>query len=306
MRGVIPIVHHPNYRAQPGDPSFPLNKFNHLARILVEDGLVAADGFHQPDGPAAPELLQGAHDADYVAAVLDFALPPEAVRRIGIPMNEAVVRRTRTSTAGTLLAGRLALAHGVACNTAGGSHHAARDHGAGYCIFNDVAVASSRLLAEGEVDRVLVVDLDVHQGDGTARIFADDPRVFTFSMHARKNFPARKAVSDLDIELEDGTDDEAYLGALQDVLPGLVESHRPDLIFYVAGVDPFVEDRLGRLALSEEGLFRRDSFVLSTALRSGTPVAGVLGGGYDKDLERLARRHSTLHRAATAAARASA
>ncbi len=199
---------------------------------------------------------------------------------------------------GSLLTARLALARGLACNTAGGSHHAARDYGAGFCTFNDVAVAGRALLAEGAVARVLVVDVDVHQGDGTAFIFEDEPAVFTFSMHGEKNYPVRKARSDLDIELPDATGDDAYLSALEGVLPGLLERVRPDLVFYNAGVDPHVDDKLGRLALSDEGLAARDTYVIDTCLAAGAPLAGVIGGGYGADIDRLARRHATLHRAA--------
>jgi acetoin utilization deacetylase AcuC-like enzyme len=248
---VPPIVHHPAYRAEmTADHRFPMNKFQRLAEVLVEEGLVAPGGFCEPE-PASFELLSGAHDPGYVQAVFDRTLSPAEVRRVGLPMTEAIVRRARAATGGTLLAARLALSEGVACNTAGGSHHAGRAHGAGYCLFNDVAVAARALLAEGAVRRVLVVDLDVHQGDGTAEIFAGDPRVFTFSMHAARNFPARKVAGDLDVDLPDGVEDAEYLDRLGDVLPRLVEQVRPQLMFYIAGVDPHRDDRLGRLALSD-------------------------------------------------------
>ncbi len=292
-----PLVHHPHYRAALDDRhTLPINKFQRLAEILTAEGL-AGGGFHTPE-PASEAQLCAAHHPAYVRAVLDFALPSEMQRRIGLPMSAEIVRRTRAVCGGTLLAARLAFQHGVACNTAGGSHHAGPDYGSGYCIFNDVAVAARALLDEGAVDRMLVVDLDVHQGDGTALIFADEPRVFTFSMHAEKNFPARKAVSDLDIGLDDGLEDEAYLAALHATLPGLLERVRPELVFYVAGVDPHRDDRLGRLSLSDEGLAARDAYVLQTCLSHRAPVCGVLGGGYDRDIDRIAHRHATLHRAA--------
>ena len=193
------------------------------------------------------------------------------------------------------LAARPRLQHG------GGEPPCGPDYGSGYCIFNDVAIAARALLNEGAVSQILVVDLDVHQGDGTAFIFKDEPRVFTFSMHAQKNFPARKAVSDLDIGLEDGLGDEGYLAILRETLPGLIDRVRPDLVFYVAGVDPHADDRLGRLKLSDEGLLERDLYVIETCLERRTPIAGVLGGGYDRDVDRIAHRHATLHRAAVAA-----
>jgi acetoin utilization deacetylase AcuC-like enzyme len=208
-----------------------------------------------------------------------------------------VALRSRAAVAGTLLTARLALAHGVACNTAGGSHHASRAHGAGFCTFNDVAVAAANLLAER------VIAIDVHQGDGTAEIFAGDARVFTLSMHAARNYPARKVPGDLDVELADGVGDDAYLDALQAVLPGVLEAQRPDLVFFNAGVDPHRDDKLGRLALSDDGLARRDRYVLNACLSRGLPVAGVIGGGYSADIDALARRHATLHREAATAFR---
>jgi acetoin utilization deacetylase AcuC-like enzyme len=268
----------------------------------VEEGLVEADGFHTPEF-AEFDLIAAVHDPGYVRQMFDVDPPPAVERRIGLPINRAVVDRARAATAGTLLTARLALASGLACNCAGGSHHAARDYGAGYCLFNDVAVASRALLREGAVARILVVDVDVHQGDGTAFIFERDPAVFTFSIHGEKNFPARKARSDLDVELADGVGDDVYLAALNDVLPDLLTKVRPDLVFYNAGVDPHTDDRLGRLALSDAGLGRRDAYVLETFIAAGVPVAGVIGGGYDPDLEKLARRHAILHRTADALGR---
>ena len=294
---MAPLVHHPHYRAAlAADHTLPINKFQRLAEILTAEGL-APNGFHTPE-PASEAMICAAHDPAYVRQVLGFALPKEMQRRIGLPMTEEIVRRSRAVCGGTLLAARLALEHGVACNTAGGSHHAGPDFGSGYCIFNDVAIAAKALLAEDAVGQILVVDLDVHQGDGTALIFADEPRVFTFSMHAEKNFPARKAVSDLDIGLDDKLEDDAYLAILRERLPQLLDRVQPDLVFYVAGVDPHRDDRLGRLSLSDEGLTARDRFVIESCVLRETPVTGVLGGGYDRDIDRIAHRHATLHRAA--------
>jgi acetoin utilization deacetylase AcuC-like enzyme len=299
----LPLVYHPAYSAEmSAQTRFPMAKFRRLAEVLVEEGLVEASGFHTP-AFADFELIASVHDPAYVRQLFDLELPPAVERRIGLPVNRAVVERARAATAGTLLTARLALADGLACNCAGGSHHAARDYGAGYCLFNDVAVASQALLRDGAVARILVVDVDVHQGDGTAFIFETEPTVFTFSIHGEKNFPARKARSDLDIELPDGVGDDDYLQALQAVLPGLLTTVRPDLVFYNAGVDPHADDKLGRLALSDEGLARRDAYVLETCLAAGAPVAGVIGGGYDSDIEKLARRHAILHRTAAAVGR---
>lgn len=280
-----------------------MDKFSRLAAVLADEALAGPEGFHRPDLIDLESLLL-VHDEAYVQGVLELTLPADLVRRIGLPNSESVATRARAATGGTLLTARLALKRGLACNTAGGSHHAAADSGSGFCVFNDVAVAARRLLHEGAIGKALVVDLDVHQGDGTARIFADDPAVFTFSMHAEKNFPARKAVSDLDVELADGTGDVAYLAKLADILPALLDRERPDLVFFNAGVDPHADDKLGRLSLSDEGLARREAYVLDCCLARRIPLAGVIGGGYDPDLDRLAQRHAILHRAAHQACRA--
>lgn len=299
-----PIVHHPAFRAEmPAGHRFPMDKFSRLAAVLEAEGLTGPAGFHSPELIDVEALLL-VHTEAYVRGVLEQSLPADIVRRIGMPNSESVAVRARAATGGTLLAARLALAHGIACNTAGGSHHADADSGAGFCVFNDVAVAARRLLTEGAIGKALVVDLDVHQGDGTARIFAGDPAVFTFSMHAEKNFPARKAVSDLDVNLADGVGDAVYLEKLAEILPALLARERPDLVFFNAGVDPHADDKLGRLSLTDDGLARREAFVLGSCLEAGIPVTGVIGGGYDADIDRLARRHAILHRAASEALKA--
>lgn len=298
MRRAPPIVHHPAFRAEmPPGHRFPMDKFSRLATALEAEGVPGPEGFVRPE-PIDLETLRLVHAADYVEGVISLCLPADVVRRIGMPNTDSVATRARAATGGTLLAARLALEHGVACNTAGGSHHASAESGAGFCVFNDVAVAARRLLAEGAIGKALVVDLDVHQGDGTARIFEGDPSVFTFSMHAEKNFPHRKAVSDLDVELADGTGDEAYLERLEAILPALLSSVRPDIVFFNAGVDPHADDKLGRLSLTDAGLGRREAYVLGACLALEIPVVGVIGGGYDADIDRLAGRHAILHRTA--------
>jgi acetoin utilization deacetylase AcuC-like enzyme len=295
----LPIVHHPAYVApMPAGHRFPMGKFGALMAHLLAQRVVA------PAQVRAPELaprkwLTLAHAPAYVDAVLGQSLDAAAVRRIGLPITAEVARRARAASAGTVLTARLALEHGLACNTAGGSHHAFAAYGSGFCLFNDVAVAARVLLAEGLVERVLVVDLDVHQGDGTAAMFLNEPRVFTFSMHCRTNFPLRKETSNLDLALDAGLDDEPYLALVAEHLPGLLEDVRPNLVFYNAGVDPHVDDQLGRLALSEQGLWRRERLVLETCLRAGVPVAGVIGGGYAADLDRLTRLHAILPQVAS-------
>lgn len=298
----LPIVHHPDYVAPlRAGHSFPMSKYGYLRLGLERRGLMRPGSWLAPTAaPAA--MLRLVHDTAYVDRALSLTLSAAEVRQIGLPQTEQVIRRARLAAAGATLAARLALEHGLACNGAGGSHHAGPGGGAGYCVFNDVAVAAATLLAEGRVARVLVVDADVHQGDGTAAIFADDPRVFTLSVHAQKNFPARKAISSLDVGLEDGTMDRAYLAALGAAMDRALAAFTPDLVFYNAGVDVHMADRLGRLALSDTGLRARDRLVLGTMRARNLPVVGVLGGGYDADPAVVAERHAVLFEEAAALA----
>lgn len=296
---MLPIVHHPDYAPpMPPDHRFPMDKFRRVMSRLLDDGIIKPEEVFRPE-PAPRRWLERVHDRAYVEAILTQTVDPKIARRIGLPITEGVAARALAANGGTVLTARLALKHGLACNTAGGSHHAFAEEGSGFCVFNDVAVAATLLLDEGRIERVLVIDLDVHQGDGTAKIFENDARVFTFSIHCRTNFPARKQSSDLDIALDPGIGDEAYLRTLEDTLPGLLAEHRPDLVFYNAGVDPHREDKLGRLDLTDDGIARRERFVLETCTSKGVPVAGVLGGGYTPDLDHLARLHTTLHRVAS-------
>jgi acetoin utilization deacetylase AcuC-like enzyme len=289
----LPIIHHPDYDAK-FDPThrFPMGKYSALMRVLEARGLVGSDNLHQPD-LLHPSLLKLAHDPAYIDQVVACAVSPAVERDIGFPVSERVSRRAQLATAGTLMAARIALETGIACNAAGGSHHARHAQGAGFCTLNDVAVASLVLLASHEVHRILVVDLDVHQGDGTAEILNGERRAFTFSMHGARNYPIRKAVSDLDVPLDDALDDAAYLEILADTLPGLLHQ-QPDLVFYNAGVDPHRDDRLGRLCLTDEGLRARDRFVVNTVRSAGIPLCGVIGGGYSRDVEAVASRHAIL------------
>ena len=296
----LPVVFHPAYVAPlPADHRFPMEKFGRLFERLVADGVVTAEAAIEPL-PAPRAWLELVHAPHYVSGILEQSLGPEAARRIGFPMSAALARRSRAAVGGTVRTGRLALEHGLACNTAGGSHHAFSTHGSGFCVFNDVAVAIRVLQAEGLIERALIIDLDVHQGDGTAAIFADDPSTHTFSMHCAVNFPLRKQHSDRDIALPRGTGDDAYLETLAIELALLLPGTRPDIVFYNAGVDPHVDDRIGRLALSDAGLVARERMVLESCHAAGVPVAGVVGGGYSDDLEALANRHAILHRTAAA------
>lgn len=296
---MLPIVYHPDYVAPlPPGHRFPMGKFGKVYEWLVRDGIAGLDQFHLPE--RAPETwLQLAHAPSYIKAYCEGTLDERAMRRIGFPWSPALVNRTCMAVGGTILTAELALQHGLACSTAGGTHHAYYDFGSGFCIFNDLVIAARHLLKQAQVRRILIIDLDVHQGDGTAALCADDERIFTFSMHCGDNFPFRKQQSDRDIELPVGADDDAYLRTLTEQIPDLLHTVQPDFIFYDAGVDPHVEDALGKLALTDQGLYRRDSYVLDQCLRRGIPVATVIGGGYQKDIDRLARRHCTIHRAAS-------
>ena len=293
----LPLVTHPAYSAAlPAEHRFPMGKFQLLCDHLQRLELLTPQQVHQPL-PVPRRWLELVHPRAYHEAFSRHLLPPAEARRIGLPSSPGIVRRSWLAVGGTVLTARLALRHGLACHLAGGTHHAFGSTGSGFCIFNDVAVAAKVLLSEGRVQRILVVDLDVHQGDGTASLFAGDGRVFTFSAHAERNFPLRKAQSDCDLPLPDGLEDGAYLAAVGGLLPDLLSQVRPDLVFYNAGVDPHRLDRLGRLCLSDGGLLQRERMVLETCLRHRVPVATVIGGGYD-DLGPLVERHGLVVRAA--------
>ena len=274
-----------------------MGKFAVLRDLLVDQGIARTDNLHRPT-PATQAQLQRVHTSDYVHAFQNGTLDHQAVRRIGLPWSPQLVRRTVTAVGGTIRTAELALEHGLACNLAGGTHHAHRDFGSGFCIFNDLAVAAADVVARGLAQRVLVVDLDVHQGDGTAAIFAQRPDVFTFSMHCQANFPSRKVAGDHDVGLDVGVGDDPYLEVLARELPALLDRVEPDLVLYDAGVDPHHDDRLGRLTLTDQGLAARDRYVIATCRDAQAAVAGVIGGGYHADLHTLAHRHATLHRAA--------
>ena len=275
-----------------------MGKFAALYAVLIRDGVATVDQFHCPQ-PAPPDLIALAHDPAYVQAYLTGTLDARAMRRIGFPWSAALARRTCIALGSSFLAAELALQHGLACSTAGGTHHAFYDFGSGFCIFNDLAVTARAMVQQGRARRVLIVDLDVHQGDGTAAILVGDQEIFTFSMHCGANFPFHKQTSDLDVDLPVGMEDDAYLATLAAHLPDLLSQHRPDLVLYDAGVDPHRDDLLGKLALSDAGLFHRDRYVIDACLAAGAAVACVIGGGYARDIPALARRHSLVHQAAT-------
>ena len=274
-----------------------MSKYRLLADVLMREGLATAESFHVP-APAPKNWVKLAHDATYVDQVYGYDVPQAIQKLVGFEMTDKAIIRAQCATTGTVIAAQMALESGIACNTAGGSHHAGPKHGAGFCTFNDVAVAAHVLLADGIINRALVVDLDVHQGDGTAAIFEQDDRVFTMSLHADKNYPHPKQKSDFDVPLVDGVQDHAYLKTLALALEQVRNQVRPDIVFYNAGVDVHRDDKLGRLALTDFGIEQRDRMVISHFRARGIPVCGVIGGGYSDDIQILAERHSILHRVA--------
>ena len=274
----------------PPDHRFPMEKYSRLRERLLASGHFAADDFRVPDAASDTELLR-AHDAGYVQRVVRGTLGHDEVRRIGFPWSEAMVERSRRSAGATLAACRAALAEGWAANLAGGTHHAFRDRGEGFCVFNDAAVAALAMRAEGRVARVAIIDCDVHQGKGNAAIFANRADCLTLSIHGARNFPFDKETSDLDVELPDGTSDAAYLAALDDAL-ALVFRHQPDLVIYLAGADPFEDDRLGRLKLTKAGLAARDERVLGECRRRSLPVTIAMAGGYARQIDDTVAIHA--------------
>ena len=294
----LPVVYHDHYVTPlPPQHRFPMPKFKLLHELLLDDGITTSEYSYPPEMPT-PEIMELVHTPEYVQAYCQGTLDDKAQRRIGLPWSEGLVTRTCTAVGGTILTAKLALEYGIACNTAGGTHHAFPSYGSGFCIFNDLAIASRVLQKLGMVKQILIVDLDVHQGDGTAYIFANEPTVFTFSMHCEANFPAQKQQSDLDVSLPEGLDDDGYLQTLAQYLPDLLSQVKPDLVLYDAGVDTHVSDRLGKLCLTDTGIYRREMQVLSTCVAEGYPVGCVIGGGYGKQMKQLVYRHSLLHRAA--------
>ncbi|MGE5278716.1 MAG: histone deacetylase [Acidobacteriota bacterium] len=269
---------------------FPIDKYALLRQRVAGSGLLAAGQLRIPM-PATDEDLGRAHDREYVRRVYEGKLTSAEIRRIGFPWSPGLAERCRRSAGATIEASRSALAEGIGVSLSGGTHHAFRDRGEGYCVFNDTAVAARAMQAEGRARRVLVVDADVHQGNGTAAIFSSDPSVFTLSIHGEKNFPFRKESSDLDVALPDGTADEPYLSALEEALARCQTLFEPDLAVYLAGADPYAEDRLGRLALSRQGLARRDRLVLETLRSRGVPVAVTMAGGYARDVRDTVEIH---------------
>ena len=275
----------------PAGHRFPMEKYARLRAALLASGDFSEADFHLPAAASDKELAR-AHDVAYIEQVCCGQLPETAQKAIGFPWSAGMVERSRRSAGATIQACRAALADGVAANLAGGTHHAFRDRGEGFCVFNDAAIAARAMQAEGRVQRVLIVDCDVHQGNGTASILTGDDSIFTFSMHGARNFPFDKENSDLDIELPDGCCDDAYLLRLDEGLNTAFDLARPELVIYLAGADPYHDDRLGRLGLSFAGLAERDRRVFQHCRATGTPVAIAMAGGYARQIDDTVAIHA--------------
>ena len=288
----LPIVNHPDYVAKLNDDNkFPIKKFGALAKHLLKTKVITK--FHIPK-ECSIETMKTSHSIEYINQIKNKTLDIKLQKKIGFPINDSVVRRSFVATGGTVLASKLALDSKLACNTAGGSHHATYSFGAGYCVFNDVAVAANYLKNKGYAKKILILDLDVHQGNGNSEIFKNDKDVFTFSMHCASNYPAKKSKSDMDIELKEHMEDREYLDILNFNLKSLNQLNF-DFVFYIAGVDVHYDDRLGKLKLSDDGIEKRDMLVIENFFIKKVPLCGVLGGGYNRNFDKLIELHSKLH-----------
>lgn len=269
---------------------FPIAKYQLLRDRVVTEGLVDDETLHEPQRVPMEALLR-VHSQAYVDHFVQGTLDDAAVKRLGFPWSDGLVERSFRAAGGTFEAMHAALTHGIAMNLSGGTHHAFPDHGEGFCVFNDVAIATRELLAAQRIERAAIIDLDVHQGNGTHAVFADDARVFTFSMHGRRNYPFHKVPGDLDVELEDGTGDDVYLELLAEALPRVLHASQPQIAFYLAGADAHEADRLGRLAMTHDGLARRDALVLRSCREVGIPVVITIAGGYGRDISTTVEAH---------------
>ncbi|MCW9037587.1 histone deacetylase [Altibacter sp.] len=295
---MLKIAYHPIFKHNlPLGHRFPMSKYELLHDQLLHEGTCVEANFFSPSR-SADEAILAVHAASYLHDLQHLTLDKRAARKIGFPLSEALVNREYVITQGTIEGSEHALTNGIAMNIAGGTHHAYPEHGEAFCIFNDQAIAARYLLQNQRVKKILFVDLDVHQGNGTAVIFRDDPSVFTFSMHGAGNYPFRKEKSDLDIALPDGTNDEAYLSILQETLPKLIEEQQPDFVFYISGVDILESDKLGRLSCSLQGCKERDRYVLETCKAHHIPLQISMGGGYSPEIKTIIEAHANTFRLA--------
>jgi acetoin utilization deacetylase AcuC-like enzyme len=290
------LFYSPYYYADIGDGHvFPIRKFELVKDILLAEGTLLPEEIISPE-PAKVEDLHLVHTEDYISRLVNGTLTAKEIRKLGLPWSQSLVRRSFHAINGTILATKEALKSGIASNLAGGTHHAFPDRGEGFCVLNDVAVAIRVLQREKLAEKFLIIDCDVHQGNGTAFIFKDEKEIFTFSMHGAKNFPLYKEVSSLDIELNDKTADAEYLETLSEVLPRIF-SHQPDIVFYLGGADPFEKDKLGRLSLTKKGLMKRDEMVLEYAKNQDVPIVTTMSGGYAENIEDTVDIHANTIRA---------
>ena len=293
---MLKIAYHPIYKHPlPEGHRFPMLKYDLLPKQLLHEGTCEADNFFKPEIPNDKYIL-AVHDPEYFYDLLNIKIPPREARKIGFPLTEDLVERERIITDGTIKACEYALEHGIAMNIAGGTHHAYSTHGEAFCMLNDQAIGTRYLQAKGLVKKVLIVDLDVHQGNGTAEIFKNDASVFTFSMHGASNYPFKKEISDLDIPLKKGTNDTTYLSILKQTLPKLINTEKPDFIFYLCGVDVIETDKLGTLSMSIEGCKQRDAFGLETCHQLQIPIQCSMGGGYSPDIKTIVNAHANTFR----------
>ena len=295
---MLKIAYHPIFKHPlPLGHRFPMSKYELLHQQLLHEGTCEPENFFEPSWPKDEDLL-AVHDLDYITQLRELSLDKQAARKIGFPLSKKLVEREHIITQGTVEASSFALEHGIAMNIAGGTHHAYADHGEAFCIFNDQAIAARYLQKKRGVEKILIVDLDVHQGNGTAKIFQNDASVFTFSMHGASNYPFRKEQSDLDLALPDDTQDEAYLNLLKSTLPMLIEEVQPNFIFYLSGVDIVSTDKLGRLGCTPEGCKERDRLILESCKQHQIPVQVSMGGGYSPDIKVIIEAHANTYREA--------
>ena len=295
---MLKIAYHSIYKHHlPDGHRFPMAKYDLLPQQLLYEGTCIEENFFEPEIPNNKYFFM-VHDADYVSHLLNITLDQKAARKIGFPLSEELIAREMIIADGTMKASEFAIKHGIAMNIAGGTHHAFTNRGEGFCMLNDQAIGAKYLLENGLATKILIVDLDVHQGNGTAEIFQNDTAVFTFSMHGRSNYPFHKEQSDLDIPLENGTKDAEYLAILKETLPNLIKEQQPDFIYYLCGVDVIESDKLGKLSLSLEGCKERDRIVLQNCKDQSIPVMCSMGGGYSKDIKIIVDAHANTFRLA--------
>lgn len=295
---MLKVAYHPIYKHNlPEGHRFPMEKYDLLPQQLLYEGTCKEENFFKPEIPNNKYFFM-VHDPEYVSDLMNITLNQKAARKIGFPLNEDLIAREMIIADGTIKASEFALKYGIAMNIAGGTHHAFTNKGEGFCMLNDQAIGARYLQNKELANKILIVDLDVHQGNGTAEIFQNDPTVFTFSMHGKSNYPFHKERSDLDIPLDNGTEDELYLSILKETLPKLIKKQQPDFIYYLCGVDVINTDKLGKLSLTIEGCKERDRFVLQICKNYNIPVMCSMGGGYTPDIKVIIDAHANTFRLA--------